>query len=557
MAPNPDSYIYNLGSFHRKVSTASSAAQTWFDRGLIWSYGFHHEESTRCFDYAIEEDPKFALAYWGRAFALGPNYNKPWELFDPEELKASIEQIHHSNAKAKENAESASELEKALIDAIQARVPKSLNDLHFRACNEAYTEAMASVYQRFPTDLDVATLYADAVMNLSAWDLWDLKTGEPRPGARTLEAKAVLESALKQDGAYKHPGILHLFIHLMEMSRTPEVALVAADHLRRLCPEAGHLVHMPSHIDVLVGDYRRAVASNAEACVADEKFFSEQGGDDFYTIYRVHDYHFLAYAAMFAGQYQVAIDAVARLELSLTPELVAKLADFLEMFAGIRVEALVRFGKWDDLIALSIPRVEDQALYAVTTAMIHYGKGVAYAATGDIENASKERDLLYSAVDKIPSSRISVTPVNKSSTVMQVAKAMLDGELEYRKGNYNVAFKHLETAIEREDALNYAEPWPWMMPSRHAYAALLLEQGRVEDAAKVYAADLGLDDTVIRARQHPNNVWAMHGYYECLGQLGRTDEAKLIRQQLQIAQAVADVDVKSSCYCRTSCCASQ
>ncbi|KAL5396637.1 hypothetical protein PMIN06_003970 [Paraphaeosphaeria minitans] len=554
MAPKPESYIYNLGSFNRKVSTASPAAQVWFDRGLIWSYAFHHEEADRCFQYALEEDPGFAMAYWGRAFALGPNYNKPWELFDPEELKASIEQIDIANAKAKDNADDVTDVEKALIDAIQSRVPKSLDDKHFRACNEAYAGAMGSVYTEFPGDLDVATLYADALMNLSAWDLWDLKTGEPRPGARTLEAKTVLAKALTQEGVNKHPGVLHMFIHLMEMSKTPEAALVAADHLRNLCPEAGHLVHMGSHIDIQVGDYRRAVASNAEACIADEKFFCEQGGDDFYTIYRLHDYHFLAYAAMFAGQYHVAIDAVARLELSLTPELVTKLTDWVEAFTSIRVEVLVRFGRWDDLIALQVPRKEDQALYAVLTAMIHYGRGVAFAASGDVGKASEERELLYAAVDRIPQSRISVTPVNKSHTVMQVAKAMLDGELEYRKGNYDVAFKHLEKAVELEDGLNYAEPWPWMMPSRHAYAALLLEQGRIKEAAIAYAADLGLDDHIIRARQHPNNVWALQGYFECLGKLGRIEEAKIIGQQLQVAQAVADVDVQSSCYCRTSCC---
>lgn len=392
-------------------------------------------------------------------------------------------------------------------------------------------------------------------MNLSAWDLWDLKTGEPKAGAGTLEAKSVLERAMKQEEAYQHAGILHMFIHLMEMSKTPEVALVAADHLLSLCPASGHLVHMPSHIDVQVGDYRGAVTSNTDACAADEKFVAESGDDSFYTIYRVHNYHFLAYAAMFAGKYKVAIDAVKRMEALVTPDLVAKLPDFLEMFAGIRVEVLVRFGQWDELIALAVPPEEDQPLYAVTTAMIYYGRGIAYAAKGDTENASRERDLLYTAVEKIPSSRISVTPVNKSITVMQVAKAMLDGELEYRKGNHDDAFKHLETAIELEDTLNYAEPWPWMMPSRHAYAALLLEQGRVEEAAKAYAADLGLDDSIIRARQHPNNVWALHGYYECLSKLGRAEEAKIIGQQLQIAQAVADVEVKSSCYCRTaSCC---
>ena len=465
---------------------------------------------------------------------------------------ANLEKIRNANARAKENSGKASDVEKALIDAIQSRVPKSTDDLSFKACNEAYAEAMASVYKKFSQDLDVATLYADAIMNLSAWDLWDLKTGEPRPGARSLEAKTVLETALAQKGAYEHPGILHLYVHLMEMSQTPEVALVAADHLRNLCPDAGHLVHMPSHIDVQVGDYRRAVASNAEACLADEKYVSINGGGGFYTFYRVHDYHFLAYAAMFAGQYNAAIDAVTRMELSLPHDLVVTMPDFLEPFLGVRVEVLVRFGRWDDLLALKVPK--DQTLYCVTTAMIYYGKGVAYAATGDVENASKQRELLYDITDKVSPSRMAVTPLNKSKSVLQIAKVMLDGELEYRKGNYDAAFASLETAIELDDGLNYAEPWPWMMPCRHAYAALLMEQGRIEEASKAYAADLGLDDTVIRARQHPNNVWALHGYHECLIKQNRTQEARIIRQQLKIAQAAADVEVKSSCYCRTSCC---
>lgn len=479
-------------------------------------------------------------------------------MFDEEELKVTIGKIEDSNAKAKENAASATELERAVIHAIQARVPQGLDEIAFRACNEAYAEAMALVYKKYPEDLDVAALYADAVMNLSAWDLWDLKTGEPTPGARSLEAKAVLDAALANEAAYAHPGILHLYVHLMEMSKTPEVALVAADHLRTLCPDAGHLVHMPSHLDILVGDYRRAIASNADACLADEKYLSEYGGDNFYTFYRLHDYHSLIYAAMFAGQYKVCIDTVTRMEASLPESLLRiqspPMADWLENFVSVRVHVLVRFGRWKELLALEFPK--DQELYCVTTAMIHYGKGIAYAATGDISNAIKQRDLLFAAVDKVPSSRIAGDFPNKSNVVLQVGKAMLDGELEYRKGNYELAFSHLETAIERDDALTYAEPWPWMMPTRHAYAALLMEQGRVEDATRAHAADLGFDDTLPRARQHPNNVWALHGYHECLLKLGRTDEAGIVRQQLRVALAVADVDVKASCYCRTSCCGS-
>lgn len=220
--------------------------------------------------------------------------------------------ISHALKEAKDHAHDSTPLEQALITAVQCRVPKGLKESDFRACNEAYARAMESVYKEYSDDLDVTTLFADSVMNLSAWDLWDLKTGEPTPGSRSLEVKGFLEKALKQDEASKHPGILHLYIHLMEMSPTPEVALVAADHLRTLTPDAGHLVHMPSHLDILVGDYRRAIASNADACLADEKYHDEHGGDNFYSFYRMHNYHSLIYAAMFAGQFKVAPEAVSQ-----------------------------------------------------------------------------------------------------------------------------------------------------------------------------------------------------------------------------------------------------
>ncbi|KAF2734974.1 hypothetical protein EJ04DRAFT_576515 [Polyplosphaeria fusca] len=554
MGSKAKDYQYNLGSFGRKVSTQNETSQLWFNRGLIWCYAFHHEESARCFEKAIEADPGCALAHWGVAFALGPNYNKPWDMFDETELNSTLERIRKAIDEARNCASSAAAVEQALVDAIKERVPLGSSELAFRACNEAYAEAMSSVYAKYPEDLDIASLYADALMNLSAWDLWDLKTGEPTSGARSLEAKSVLESALAQEDANNHPGLLHLYIHLMEMSKTPEVALVAGDHLRGLCPDAGHLEHMPSHLDILVGDYRRAIASNADGCRADEKYLAEHGGNNFYAFYRLHNYHSLIYAAMFAGQYKVAIDTTTRMEDSLPESLLRiespPMADWLENFVSVRVHILVRFGKWADLIALPLP--SDQTLYSVTTAMLHYGKGVAHAATGDITSATQHRALLDAALSRVSPNRIAGDFPNKSNVVLQVGVAMLDGELEYRKGNYEAAFKHLRTAIARDDALTYAEPWPWMQPSRHAYAALLMEQGHVEEAVGVYAADLGFDDTLPRARQHPNNVWALNGIHEGLVRLGREGEARIVEQQLRLAEAVADVQVKASCYCRGS-----
>ncbi|ORY19020.1 hypothetical protein BCR34DRAFT_260416 [Clohesyomyces aquaticus] len=545
-----DDYEYSLGSFRRTITTSSASTQTWFDRGIIWTYAFHHEEAVKCFENAISSDVNCPMAYWGVSFALGPNYNKPWDLFDDKELRITLEKIRGANQKAKSVATSSSPVEQALVDAIQCRVPQDLSQIAFRACNEAYAAAMAVVYQKFPEDLDVVTLYADSLMNLAAWDLWDLRTGEPNPGARSLETKAILERALPH--AYNHPGLLHLYIHLMEMSRTPEAAVVAADHLRALAPDAGHLVHMPSHLDILIGDYRRAIASNMDACKADEKYLHRSGGENFYTFYRLHDYHSLVYAAMFAGQSKVALSTCDRIEASLPESLLRvespPMADWLESWASVRVHVLVRFGRWDEILQLEFP--QDQDLFCVTTAVLHYGRGIAHSVLGNVDEASKERELLRAAVLRVPSTRIAHDFPNKCTVVLKVAEAMLDGELEYSKGNYELAFENLRKSIELDDNLVYAEPWPWMQPTRHAYGALLLDQGHVEQALRVYAADLGFDDTLPRARQHPNNIFALVGYEECLRRLGRIDESKIIKQQLVLAQAVADITINASCYCR-------
>jgi tetratricopeptide (TPR) repeat protein len=411
---------------------------------------------------------------------------------------------------------------------------------------------MAAVHKAFSGDPDVATLYAAALMQLTPWQLWDLRTGEPAPGSRAHEAAAVLEAALASEEGRAHPGLLHMYLHLWEMSATPERALGAADRLRGLAPDAGHLEHMPTHLDVLCGDYRRVVASNMDAIAADERFLAARGAMNFYTLYRSHDYHFAIYGAMFSGQSRVALETAARLEASIPEELLRvespPMADWLEGFLAMRVHALIRFGRWDDVLALSPPA--DADLYCVTTAMTHYARGIARAVTGDVAGAEVERELFRAAYARVPGTRTIFN--NTCQDILAVAGAMLDGELEYRKGNIEEAFGHLRRSIELDDGLPYDEPWGWMQPTRHAYGALLLEQGRVEEAAAVYRADLGLDDTLPRALQHPGNVWSLHGYHECLGLLGRTEEARIIEQQLTLASAVADVPIGASCFCRLS-----
>lgn len=546
-----DGEYFDLGTFHKPVTTTSPEAQKWFDRGLIWCYGFNHDEATCCFERAAACDPDCAMAYWGIAYALGPNYNKPWNVFGGKERDEIVKRSRDALEQAQKRASLVTPMEQALIRALPSRYPEP-HETDTRASplplNQRYARAMEPVYQQFPHDLDVAALYVDAMMNLTPWKLWDLRTGDPAPGARTLEAKKILEHALSQDE--HHPGLIHLYIHLMEMSQHPETALRLADNLRGLIPDAGHLNHMPTHLDIICGDYRRAVASNTRAIIGDEKFVKYAGPMNFYSLYRCHDYHFRIYAAMFAGQSAVALDTVSRLENSLPESLLRvespPMADWLEGFLAMRVHVLIRFGRWQDIVDLKFP--EDRHLYCTTTAMTHYAKGVALAATGQVALAEEQRSLFRRAVKRVPRSRSLFN--NSCLDLLAIASNMLEGELEYRRGDFSAAFEFLRKSIALDDALPYDEPWGWMQPTRHAYGALLLEQGHVEEAAAVYRADLGFDDTLPRALQHRNNVWSLHGYHECLKKLGRQEEASIVRPQLELALAVADVPIKSSCFCR-------
>ncbi|MFA5711898.1 tetratricopeptide repeat protein [Mycolicibacterium sp.] len=543
---------YDLGAHHRAVDTASEQAQLWFDRGLVWAYAFNHQEAIDCFERALTADPELAAARWGIAYAVGPNYNKAWDAFDPADRTASLARARRELDLAARGR--ASPVERALITALARRFPTDdADDLDALAAGgRAYAEAMAELAAAHPDDIDIQALAADALVNVTAWALWDTATGEPAPGSLVRQAQRLLEDALSTEAGRVHPGALHLYIHTMEMSARPEAALPAADLLRDLVPDAGHLRHMPSHLDVLCGDYRSAVEANLAAEAADRKFVERSGPLNFYSLYRAHNLHFVVYSAMFSGQSRIALQAADDLAAQLTPELLSiespPMADWLEAFVPLRVHVLVRFGRWDDLIAAPLPA--DPALYCTTTATWHYGKGVAYAAKGQLAEAEQQRERFAAACRRVPESRYLFN--NTSRDILAVAAAMLDGEIDYRAGRFDAAFAHLRRAIALDDGLPYDEPWGWMQPTRHAYGALLLEQGHVTEAARVYEADLGLDPTLNRCCQHPNNLWSLHGYHECLQRLGRAGEAAIIERQLALAAARADVPVRASCACRLS-----
>ncbi len=545
---------YDLGRYTRSISTQSEEAQRWFDRGLIWCYGYNHEESVRCFQKAAELDPSCAMAYWGIAYASGCNYNKAWEAFREDELELAFPAIDAAIQKAVAYSKSASSLERALIEALTHRYPSSRHDPYaFSAWNDGYAAAMRKAYAAFPDDLDVSTLLAEALINRTPWKLWDLKSGQPALGADTLEAVEVLEKALHQverGGLEPHPGLLHMYIHTMEMSPYPERALQASDTLRDLVPEAGHLRHMPSHIDVLCGRYREAVMANSKAIEADEKYLGREGPLNFYTLYRCHDYHFKLYAAMFLGQSQVALEAASQMVATIPEELLRielpPMADWLEGFIPMKLHIYIRFGLWEEILAEPLP--QDRDLYCVTTAMLHYARGIALAVKGQIEAAEAEKQKFAQAVTKIPETRYVFN--NKCADILAIAAEMLKGEIEYRKGNFEQAFAHLRRSVELDDSLPYDEPWGWMQPARHALGALLLEQGRVAEAEQVYRDDLGLNTTLSRASQHPENVWSLQGYVECLHKLHKHHEAAEMEKRLEQAKAWADVPIQASCFCR-------
>ena len=543
---------FDLGTYQRLVTTTSDQAQKWFNRGLVWAYAFNHEESVRCFERAIESDPDCVMAYWGMAYALGPNYNAQWEAFDPQVLAAAVARAHAALVDAAHRGDGAQPVERALVRALSARFPAGVPPVDCAPWSLAYANAMRESYRENPDDLDVAALFADALMNLAPWDLWDQSTGLPSEVPCTSEARTVLERALASDSGRQHPGLLHFYVHLMEMSPYPELALPAGELLRGLVPDAGHLLHMPTHLDVLCGDYRQVVSSNARAIAADDRYLAAAGSMNIYTLYRVHNFHFKVYGAMFLGQSRVALDTAEELAASI-PEALLRvdrpaMADLLEGFVPMRQHVLIRFGRWQEIIDTPLPA--DRGLYCTTTAIILYAQAVAHAATGNVGLAEQTREEFRTAVARVPDSRMLFN--NTCHDILKIAAAMLDGEICYRKGQYEEAFAQLRRAVQLDDGLLYDEPWGWMQPARHAYGALLLEQGHVTEAEAVYRADLGLDATLARACQHPGNLWSLHGYHECLVRLGKHELAAVIASQLAIASAHADVPVASSCYCRLS-----
>jgi len=513
--------LQNLGSHTFRIKTRSRRAQEFFNQGINLSYGFNHAEAMRAFREVARLEPKCAIAYWGQALVLGPNINMP--------MLPEVEgEAHKLIQKAVELKPHASSKERDYIDALAKRYSGDAKPDR-KALDQAYANAMKSLAKKYPDDLDAATLYVEALMDLRPWNYW---TRDGVPYTDTPEITSLLESVMKRNP--NHPGACHFYIHAVEATKSPERAEGAADRLFKLMPGAGHMVHMPSHIYFRVGRYADASKANSQASAVDEEYIAQCRTQGIYPLaYYPHNLHFLYSAASFEGNSELAILAAQKVAAAI-PHPALKDFPMLQGFVAIPELALARFGRWEQILKLPPPAHATLFLKGIR----QYVRGTALAATGRLEESAGEleamkRVLSDKALDQTPASFSN----NTARAILSIAPEVLAGEILARQGKFPEAIAHLATATRLEDALVYIEPPDWYLPTRQALGAVLLQAGRTVEAEAVYWEDL---------RRYPHNGWSLFGLAESLRKQGKNEEAALAEQRFQKAWAQADVKLTAS-----------
>lgn len=511
----------NLGNHSHTISVTNPLAQRYFDQGLILSYGFNHAEAIRSFQQAAQLEPNCAICYWGIAYVLGPNINATME-------DTAVPTAWEAIQTAIKLSQFANEKEKAYIQALAQRYTsepvedRSTLDL-------AYTNAMREVVQRYPDDLDAATLFAEALMDTTPWDYWQ-ETGEPKPeGAEII---ATLESVLKRNP--NHPGALHLYIHAVEAKR-PDLAAEAADRLRLLNIQTGHLVHMPSHIYIRVGRYHDAVIANQQAAEVDAHYAAQHHPEGTYRVgYMPHNHHFLWYAAVMAGQREVALQA-AQDTAALVDQTLIREPGYgtLQHYGVIPLYTYVKFGRWDTILATAAP--DPDLIYP--TGVWHFARGMAFTAQGQLQNAAQELEALRTSAANPALEGVTIWDINTTAHLLQIATEVLAGELAAKQGHYEQAIGHLQRGVELEGNLNYDEPAPWYSPVRQTLGAVLLRANRPAEAEQVYQQDLAT---------YPHNGWSLHGLAQSLQAQGKTEAAQTTWKQFEEAWKYADTTLTAA-----------
>jgi tetratricopeptide (TPR) repeat protein len=510
-----------LGRFHRSVTTSSAQAQAYFDQGMRFLWAFNHDESTRSFARAAQLDRACAACYWGLALTVGPNYNVP----TTEDVRARV--AWEALKEAQKHAAATSAVEQALIGALAARYPAPRAPADAEAILKAYSAAMQQVASRFPADDDVQVLCAEAQMTVHAWKLWTAD-GHPVPG--TLEIESRLESVLAR--APDHPGANHYYIHLMEASPTPQKAVAAAERLRGMMPAAGHLEHMPAHIMQRVGRYEEAAEANRRGVAADNAYLAQTVPPDYYAMYLAHNQAFLAYSVAMEGRKAETLDAVQALAVTVPVPMLLAMHDsgwrLAEQYA-----ALVRFGLWDELIALQAPDTRLPGL----SAGYFYGRGVGLAARGRVAEARQTLAELHALRESVPADTFA--GYNRLKDLIAVAEPIVAARIAASERRDAEAVRLLEEAVAAEDALAYDEPADWFFPARHLLGAQLLLMGQPAAAQRVYTEDL---------RRNPNNGWSLFGLMLAAKAQGKIPEAELRANEQQRAWQRADVRLPGSAF---------
>jgi len=517
-------FFEGLGSYTRTITTTSPEAQKYFNQGLNFLFGFNHGAAIRAFQAAETIDPGCAMAHWGVALACGPHINFP--VVPPpaaelawKELALAQEQVAHTSA-----------VEQALIEALSHRYadpqPEDRGPL-----DQAYADAMRSVWKAHSDDPDVGALFAEAMMDLRPWDQW---THEGQPQSGTDEILATLEQVMKLN--LNHPFANHLYIHALEASPHPERALAAADRMRDLQPGLAHNVHMPSHIDIRIGHWYEAITANLKAVEADRRYraiFGEPKG--LIVFYAAHNQHMLAYAAMMTGQRDLAIEQIRAMVKGMPEDELKKYAMLTEAFVAMPYEVLIRFGLWDEILA----EPDHPEFMVFTRAFRHAARGIAYAANGDVKSARVEQTAFLEASKLVPAEDAFGT--NSCQALLAIATPMLDGEILIREGKLDEGLNQLRTAVSAEDTLRYDEPPGWILPVRHSLGASLMEAGRFVEAEQVYRDDLA---------RLPENGWSLFGLARSLELQQKGDEAAVVEARYHKIWSNADVQITSSCLCQ-------
>ena len=584
MSLAPTDYDYGVPAnytFATEITCANDEARAMFVEGYGHMLNYNHEQAIACFSKVAELDDTCAMAWWGVAYCVSSNYN--WA--------PGLGSGHDSIQTAVSLKDGCTELEKDLIDALATRHsaeardaadPSVLNMGNSPELNVAFAEAMAPLYEKYSGNLDVTAIYVEGLMNLKAWQLWDKNTatGEITPADdNTLLLVKIMEDAFEaSEEAKVHPALCHLYCHALELSPFPEKALPAADVLRNLMPGLGHLVHMPSHIDAWVGQWKEAVECNIAAVEADDRYVELTGNESqFYKFYRMHNHHFIVWCAMFEGQYETALK-YARKAVDTLPAgdensgvqfmlagIIPMGAIFLESYVTMPWHVMIRFGKWDEILAE--PMYDDKDVFPATIATQHYARGVAYASKGMVPEAEAEQVLFNQALEnpalagRVLHNNLMYQDPSEGPCILLVNAAVLEGEIEYRRqylakergeaSDFTDAFDHIRRGVDLSLNLAYNEPWGQMQPVRHILGALLFEQGHIEEAEAVYREDIKL---------WKDNMWGLLGLKLCLEARGDApEELAQVTALFEERSSRADMVPSVTCFCaqvddEPSCC---